>query len=95
MDKLISKILKKELSLKSTILSLFSFILTILIIVLSSQLLYFSKKISIESVDLQLNGLVQNIQTTIKNNENVNINIVDMLSLMNEKDHFNLYINIF
>ncbi|MFY9110158.1 diguanylate cyclase, partial [Aliarcobacter butzleri] len=69
-------------------------ILTILIIVLSSQLLYFSKKISIESVDLQLNGLVQNIQTTIKNNENVNINIVDMLSLMNEKDHFNLYINI-
>ncbi|MFY9093206.1 diguanylate cyclase, partial [Aliarcobacter butzleri] len=93
-DKLISKILKKELSLKSTILSLFSFILTILIIVLSSQLLYFSKKISIESVDLQLNGLVQNIQTTIKNNENVNINIVDMLSLMNEKDHFNLYINI-
>lgn len=94
MDKLISKILKKELSLKSTILSLFSFILTILIIVLSSQLLYFSKKISIESVDLQLNGLVQNIQTTIKNNENVNINIVDMLSLMNEKDHFNLYINI-
>ena len=94
MDKLISKILKKELSLKSTILSLFSFILTILIIVLSCQLLYFSKKISIESVDLQLNGLVQNIQTTIKNNENVNINIVDMLSLMNEKDHFNLYINI-
>ncbi|MCT7557276.1 sensor domain-containing diguanylate cyclase [Aliarcobacter butzleri] len=94
MDKLISKILKKELSLKSAILSLFSFILTILIIVLSSQLLYFSKKISIESVDLQLNGLVQNIQTTIKNNENVNINIVDMLSLMNEKDHFNLYINI-
>ncbi|MFY4841955.1 diguanylate cyclase [Aliarcobacter butzleri] len=94
MDKLISKILKKELSLKSTILSLFSFILTILIIVLSSQLLYFSKKISIESVDLQLNGLVQNIQTSIKNNENVNINIVDMLSLMNEKDHFNLYINI-
>lgn len=94
MDKLISKILKKELSLKSTILSLFSFILTILIIVLSCQLLYFSKKISIESVDLQLNGLVQNIQTTIKNNENVNINIVNMLSLMNEKDHFNLYINV-
>lgn len=94
MDKLISKILKKELSLKNTILSLFSFILTILIIVLSSQLIYFSKKISIESVDLQLNGLVQNIQTTIKNNENVNINIVNMLSLMNEKDHFNLYINV-
>ncbi|MBF7070324.1 sensor domain-containing diguanylate cyclase [Aliarcobacter butzleri] len=94
MDKLISKILKKELSLKNTILSLFSFILTILIIVLGSQLLYFSKKISIESIDLQLNGLVQNIQTTIKDNENVNINIVNMLSLMNEKDHFNLYINI-
>ncbi|MFW0696237.1 diguanylate cyclase [Aliarcobacter butzleri] len=94
MDKLISKILKKELSLKSTILSLFSFILTILIIVLSSQLLYFSKKISIESIDLQLNGLVQNIQTTIKDNENLNINIVNMLSLMNEKDHFNLYINV-
>lgn len=94
MDRLISKVLKKELSLKGTILSLFSFILTILIVILGSQLLYFSKKISIESVDLQLNGLVQNIQTTIKNNENVNINIVDMLSLMNEKDHFNLYINI-
>ncbi|MFY4822550.1 diguanylate cyclase [Aliarcobacter butzleri] len=94
MDKLISKILKKELSLKSTILSLFSFILTILIIVLSSQLLYFSKKISIQSIDLQLNGLVQNIQTTIKDNENLNINIVNMLSLMNEKDHFNLYINV-
>ncbi|WP_152017985.1 diguanylate cyclase [Aliarcobacter butzleri] len=94
MDKLISKILKKELSLKSTILSLFSFILTILIIVLSCQLLYFSKKISIESIDLQLNGLVQNIQTTIKDNENLNINIVNMLSLMNEKDHFNLYINV-
>ncbi|MDK2063182.1 diguanylate cyclase [Aliarcobacter butzleri] len=82
------------MSLKSTILSLFSFILTILIIVLSSQLLYFSKKISIESIDLQLNGLVQNIQTTIKDNENLNINIVNMLSLMNEKDHFNLYINV-
>jgi diguanylate cyclase (GGDEF)-like protein len=94
MDKLISKIFKKELSLKTTILSLFSFILTILMFVLGSQLLYFSKKISIESIDLQLNGLVQNIQTTIKNNENVNINIVNMLSLMNDKDHFSLYINI-
>lgn len=94
MDKLLHKILKKELSLKTTILSIFTFILTILIGVLGFQLLYFSKKLSIESIDLQLNGLVQNIQTTIKNNENVNINTIEMLSLMNEKDHFSLYINI-
>lgn len=94
MGNFLSKVLKKELSLKTTILSIFTFILTILIIVLGSQLLYFSKKISIESIDLQLNGLVQNIQTTIKNNENVNLNTVEMLSLMNNNEPFNLYINV-
>ncbi len=85
---------KKEVSLKSTVLSIFSLVTIILIIVLGSQLFYFSKKLSLESIDLQLNGLVQDIRTSIKSNETLNFNMIEMLSLMKDKNNFELYINI-
>lgn len=85
---------KKEISLKSTVLSIFSLVTVALIVVLGSQLLYFSKKLSLESIDLQLNGLVQDIRTSIKSNETLNFNMIEMLSLMKDKDNFELYINI-
>lgn len=68
-----------------------------LILVLGLQLLYFAKKLSLESVDLKLNSLAFDIQNKIDSNNKINHNIVETLNILDEKDEkkiFNIYINI-
>lgn len=89
--------IKKEVSLKTTVLSVFSFVTFILVIVLAFQLYFFSKKLSLESIDLQLNGLAQDIQTSIESSKSFNFNILEMtneLSKDNSFDPFELFIKI-
>jgi len=85
---------EKQISLKSTVLSLFFFVTIILVIILSSQLLYLGQKLSYESIDIKLNGLVKEIQSSIKSNTKINSNIVTMLNLKNITDTPDFYVNI-
>jgi len=85
MPSIISKLfLKKEqVSLKATVLSLFFFITIILVLLLISQLLYFSKKLSYESINLKLTTLVKDIQTSMTTNNKTNANVISLLSIQN------------
>ena len=85
MPSIISKLfLKKEqVSLKATVLSLFFFITIILVLLLISQLLYFSKKLSYESINLKLTTLVKDIQTSMTTNNKTNANVLSLLSFQN------------
>ena len=69
--------LKSRFSLRGTVLSLFFVIALFLISVVGIQLFYFSKKISLEIVDLKLHGLTQNISNAIQNDENSNFDTVN------------------
>ncbi|WP_198305979.1 sensor domain-containing diguanylate cyclase [Arcobacter vandammei] len=87
--------IKRSFSLRGTILSLFFIISLILISIVGIQLFYFSEKTSLESIDLKLHGLTQNISTAIQNDENSNFDTINMLSLMNDKTpHLELYVNV-
>ena len=74
---------EKQVSLKATVLSLFSFLTIILTLVLSSQLLYFSKQLSYESINIKLSGLVNDVQNSIKTNDKVNTQLINLLSINN------------
>lgn len=91
------KLKKRGIPFKTTVLSMFFLVTLTLILVLGLQLLYFAKKLSLESVDLKLNSLVFDIQNKIDSNNKINHNIVDTLNILDEKDEkkiFNIYINI-
>jgi len=85
----------KRISLRGTILSLFFIITTILIFIIGVQLFYFSKKTSLESINLKLHALIENISSTLQNSDNSNFDTIELLSLMNDKtSNLNLYVNI-
>lgn len=91
------KLKKRGIPFKTTVLSMFFLVTLTLILVLGLQLLYFAKKLSLESVDLKLNSLVFDIQNKIDSNNKINHNIVETLNILDEKDEkkiFNIYINI-
>lgn len=91
------KLKKRGIPFKTTVLSMFFLVTLTLILVLGLQLLYFAKKLSLESVDLKLNSLVFDIQNKIDSNNKINHNIVETLNIIDEKDEkkiFNIYINI-
>lgn len=91
------KLKKRGIPFKTTVLSMFFLVTLTLILVLELQLLYFAKKLSLESVDLKLNSLAFDIQNKIDSNNKINHNIVETLNILDEKDEkkiFNIYINI-
>lgn len=91
------KLKKRGIPFKTTVLSMFFLVTLTLILVLGLQLLYFAKKLSLESVDLKLNSLAFDIQNKIDSNNKINHNIVETLNILDEKDEkkiFNIYINI-
>ncbi len=88
-------LIKKSFSLRGTVLSLFFIITLILISIVGIQLFYFSKKTSLESIDLKLHGLTENISSAIQNDENSNFDTINLLSLLNDKTpHLELYLNV-
>jgi diguanylate cyclase (GGDEF)-like protein len=96
MNTLVQKLLLKgkQISLKATVLSLFSFVMAVLVVVLVVQLLYFGKKLSLETVDMKLYGLVKDIKTSIKTNNEINANIVNLLSLMPNRQQPLVYVEL-
>lgn len=87
----VKKLFKNGISLKTTILSLFAIIMVLLTAVLSYQLFYFSKKLSLENANTKLEALVHNIKTSITQNEVRNLDTIEMLSLLGENYHLELY----
>lgn len=93
MDLVFKKLFKKGVSLKSTILLLFSTIGILLILVLAYQLLFYSKKLAISNINSRLDGIALNIQNSIKNVNNTSFSTVNTLALLNDQDRVKIYTN--
>lgn len=93
MDLVFKKLFKKGVSLKSTILLLFSTIGILLILVLAYQLLFYSKKLAISNINSRLDGIALNIQNSIKDVNNTSFSTVNTLALLNDQDRVKIYTN--
>lgn len=93
MDLVFKKLFKKGISLKSTILLLFSTIGILLILVLAYQLLFYSKKLAISNINSRLDGIALNIQNSIKDVNNTSFSTVNTLALLNDQDRVKIYTN--
>lgn len=93
MDLVFKKLFKKGVSLKSTILILFSTIGILLILVLAYQLLFYSKKLAISNINSRLDGIALNIQNSIKDVNNTSFSTVNTLALLNDQDRVKIYTN--
>lgn len=94
MEFIIKKFFNKRISLKATILVMFFLISLILISVLAYQLTFFSKKISLESIEIKLNNLSYSIQSALKRTETKNMDIIELLSNVKEKNPLKLYVKL-
>lgn len=94
MEFIIKKFFNKRISLKATILVMFFLISLILISVLAYQLTFFSKKISLESIEIKLNNLSYSIQSALKRTETRNMDIIELLSNVKEKNPLKLYVKL-
>jgi len=93
LDLVFKKLFKKGVSLKSTILLLFSTIGILLILVLAYQLLFYSKKLAISNINSRLDGIALNIQNSIKDVNNTSFSTVNTLALLNDQDRVKIYTN--
>jgi diguanylate cyclase (GGDEF)-like protein len=93
LDLVFKKLFKKGVSLKSTILLLFSTIGILLILVLAYQLLFYSKKLAISNINSRLDGIALNIQNSIKDVNNSSFSTVNTLALLNDQDRVKIYTN--
>ncbi|RBQ26644.1 MULTISPECIES: GGDEF domain-containing protein [Arcobacteraceae] len=90
----------KEKSLKTTVLSLFGFIIFLLIFIFGIQLLYIDNELAKKSINTKLESLAYNVESSIKNAEQSNFNTIEMLSFINKKnkieqdENFKAYIDI-
>jgi diguanylate cyclase (GGDEF)-like protein len=73
----------KQVSLKTTVVSLFFLVTAIISVIFIAQLLIFTKKLSYESIDLQIQRLVESSKTALETQERVNQNIVELLAHTN------------
>lgn len=94
MEFIIKKFFKKGISLRATILVMFFLISLILVTVLAYQLTYFSKKISLESIEIKLNNLSFSIHSALKRTEARNLDTIELLSNVKEKEPFKLYVKL-
>lgn len=93
MEQKIKSLLKKEFSLNTTVLFLFSMITIVLLSIVGAQLFYIDKKLSLNSIDTKINGIASNIQTNIKANEKIHFSTIELLNSINQENNFELYIN--
>ena len=93
MKKRIEKLLETEFSLNTTVLFLFSIITIVLLSIVGTQLFYIDKKLSLNSIDSKINSIAYNIQTSIKSSEKIHFTTIELLTSINQKDNFKLYIN--
>ncbi|WP_207761799.1 sensor domain-containing diguanylate cyclase [Aliarcobacter cryaerophilus] len=94
------KVLNKEKTLKATVLSLFISIMILLLIIFGIQLLYIDNNQSKKDISEKFKNLSHSLNELIKNSDNQNFRIVEMLSIINHKDkidqdkNFETYIKV-
>ncbi|RBQ30691.1 GGDEF domain-containing protein [Arcobacter sp. FW59] len=90
----------REKSLKTTVLSLFGFVIFLIIVIFGIQLLYIDNQLAKKSINTKLNSLAYNVESSIKSVEHINFSTIEMLSLINKKykneqnENFKAYIEI-
>lgn len=82
----IKKVLNKEKSLKATVLSLFISIMILLSIIFGFQLIYIDNNQSKKDISEKLKNLSLTLNQLIKNSDNQNFKVIEMLSVINHKD---------
>lgn len=80
------KVLNKEKSLKATVLSLFISIMILLLIIFGVQLIYIDNNQSKKDISEKLKNLSLSLNQLIKNSDNQNFRVIEMLSVINHKD---------
>lgn len=80
------KVLNKEKSLKATVLSLFISIMILLSIIFGFQLIYIDNNQSKKDISEKLKNLSLTLNQLIKNSDNQNFKVIEMLSVINHKD---------
>ncbi len=85
----IKKVLNKEKSLKATVLSLFISIMILLSIIFGFQLIYIDNNQSKKDISEKLKNLSLTLNQLIKNSDNQNFKVIEMLSVINHKDKVN------
>ncbi|WP_198306338.1 GGDEF domain-containing protein [Arcobacter vandammei] len=89
----------KKISLKTTVLFIFTFMAFILISVLGIQLFYIDKELSIKNIDSKLETISYSVKTAIDNSRKNYFNTIEILSISNkiekekQDENFKLYIN--
>ncbi len=91
----IKKVLNKEKSLKATVLSLFISIMILLSIIFGFQLIYIDNNQSKKDISEKLKNLSLTLNQLIKNSDNQNFKVIEMLSVINHKDKVIIKIKIF
>jgi diguanylate cyclase (GGDEF)-like protein len=77
-------IIKKQISLKTTVMSLFFLVTLALSAVFITQLFMYSEKLSYETINVKIEGLVQASKESLLNQEVVNENIIKLLHIAND-----------
>ncbi|WP_207797715.1 diguanylate cyclase [Aliarcobacter cryaerophilus] len=80
------KVLNKEKSLKATVLSLFISIMILLLIIFGVQLIYIDNNQSKKDISEKLKNLSLSLNQLIKNSDEQNFRVIEMLSVINHKD---------
>ncbi|PRM97345.1 sensor domain-containing diguanylate cyclase [Aliarcobacter cryaerophilus] len=94
------KVFNKEKTLKATVLSLFISIMILLLIIFGIQLLYIDNNQSKKDISEKFKNLSHSLNELIKNSDNQNFRIVEMLSIINHEDkidqdkNFETYIKV-
>jgi two-component system, cell cycle response regulator len=89
----------KKFHLKTTVLTIFTFMAFILIAILGVQLFYIDKELSIKNLDSKLKTISFSVQTEINNSKKNYFNTIELLSTVNkiekfdQEKNFKLYIN--
>lgn len=82
----ILKILSREKSLKTTVLSLFISIMLLLLVVFCAQLLYTDHNQSKKDINEKLKNLSNRMDELVRNSDNLNYSTIEILSIINQKD---------
>ncbi|MDY0365768.1 MAG: diguanylate cyclase [Arcobacteraceae bacterium] len=85
---------KREYSLKTTILGLFSFITVLLLSIVGVQLMLIDKNLSLENIDAKIKSIASNLHSTINSSEEMHFNTIKVLNNLEIEDKLRLFANV-
>ncbi|NLO18062.1 MAG: hypothetical protein GX118_07725, partial [Arcobacter butzleri] len=85
---------KREYSLKTAILGLFSFITVLLLSIVGVQLMLIDKNLSLENIDAKIKSIASNLHSTINSSEEMHFNTIKVLNNLEIEDKLRLFANV-